>query len=212
MTLDTTRHLDVINPAKFDKQITIIGAGAVGSNVANQIARLGLKATLYDMDNFEPHNVPNQFCMMQHVGQNKAQAVAAFINEGLRGEYITPVTERCDTLDNIPGFVFLLVDTMEDRKKLAETARYTQSQVIIETRMGAFRGDRFVFRPATQLKEWMEYWFDDDAPAEVSSCGGTLSVGSTAAAVASYAVWGMIDYFNNGPAMVPLHKAIELRG
>jgi tRNA A37 threonylcarbamoyladenosine dehydratase len=59
--IDLLRQRDYFNPLNIKKEIHIIGVGAVGSHVAQNLARLGIKALhLWDFDIVTSHNIPNQ--------------------------------------------------------------------------------------------------------------------------------------------------------
>jgi molybdopterin-synthase adenylyltransferase len=57
-------------------QIVICGAGAVGSNLADSLARQGAKKVrVIDRDRVEPHNVATQVYFAEHAGQWKVEAL-----------------------------------------------------------------------------------------------------------------------------------------
>ena len=111
------------------------------------------------------------------------------------------------------GIVFLLTDTMDSRRKIftalaarcsfnvenSALAAAAAPMVIIETRMGSTHGSVFTINPfdAQQRKDWLSTLVDDtDADTvELSPCGTTLSVGTTASLIANYAVWQMMHFF-----------------
>lgn len=56
------RQQDIFNREKADTPITVIGAGSLGSWLVLGLAKLGFKdITVYDDDQVELHNIPNQF-------------------------------------------------------------------------------------------------------------------------------------------------------
>ena len=57
--------------------IHIIGCGAIGSHVAEQLTRLGCSNIhLWDFDKVEPKNITNQMFLDSDIGEEKVNAVA----------------------------------------------------------------------------------------------------------------------------------------
>lgn len=185
-------------PHKYEKPVTIIGAGATGSFVALELAKMGVKdITVYDFDVVEEHNVSNQVYAMKHIGMLKVDALAEIIKEQT-GTEITTIAERVDGSSYLKGVVFCLTDTMASRKEIFESAvRYKpQINLYIETRMGINVGYIYTINPMSPLdtRKYPETLYGDDV-AEVSACGSSLSIVTTACTIASLACWNIIrDY------------------
>jgi hypothetical protein len=63
--------------AVADRQVTVCGAGALGANLAETLARMGLRRLrVIDRDRVEPHNLSTQPWAQQDVGAPKARALA----------------------------------------------------------------------------------------------------------------------------------------
>jgi tRNA A37 threonylcarbamoyladenosine dehydratase len=60
-------------------EMTIVGAGNIGSWLALYAARSRAGVTIMDMDTVEAHNIGGQFFKKADIGKNKAVAVAANI-------------------------------------------------------------------------------------------------------------------------------------
>ena len=74
--MDLSRHISVFNPASVKNDIHIIGVGATGSFVAMQIARMGVPVlNIYDFDDVEIHNIPNQYYDTEDIGKLKIDAL-----------------------------------------------------------------------------------------------------------------------------------------
>lgn len=118
----------------------------------------------------------------------------------------------------IGGVVFILTDTMESRKSIFDAlmlradrassrsisgsggvAMASAPLLIIETRMGSTHGSIFTINPFDKNARtaWLSTLVDDTNPdnIELSPCGTTLSVGTTASLIANYAVWQMMQFF-----------------
>ena len=60
-----------------ERQITICGAGALGANLAETLARMGLsRLCVIDRDRVEPHNLSTQPWAQQDIGVPKVRALA----------------------------------------------------------------------------------------------------------------------------------------
>ena len=117
--VDYWRQLDVFSPTKFKKNVTVIGAGATGSYCVWLLAKMGCRRiTVYDFDEIENYNIPNQMYGVSDVGKKKVDALAERIKESA-GIVIKPIPKRFEK-ESLNGIVFVLTDTMESRKKIWE--------------------------------------------------------------------------------------------
>lgn len=70
--------LSAYRPLFGGKRVLICGAGAVGSNVAEALVKMGCSLDLLDFDNFTLENAAKHSCLVrtpEDVGQNKARAL-----------------------------------------------------------------------------------------------------------------------------------------
>src|SRR4051812_14682189 len=73
--LHETRYRDLAPAA--DRLITICGAGALGANLAETLARMGLRRLrVIDHDRIEAHNLSTQPWVQQDIGEPKARVLA----------------------------------------------------------------------------------------------------------------------------------------
>lgn len=191
--IDTRRHLDVFSVEHFgNKRIDIIGAGAVGSAIAVQLAKLGLENIhVWDFDQVEGHNIANQRFNLSHIGQPKVKALAAIIKEAT-GHDIEVHEQKLEGGETLGDVVFLAVDTMAARKAIWQKSlrMKLRTKLVIETRMGAEEGRVYAVCPVKPAHvRTYETCFYDDETAQVSACGASVTVGATADMTASYAVW-----------------------
>jgi molybdopterin/thiamine biosynthesis adenylyltransferase len=131
-----TRQYDLIPNAVLDKQITIVGAGAIGSFVALSLAKMGYSnITVYDDDMIEPENMNCQFYPIAAIETHKVTALQKLVKE-FTGTDITVHAERVTANTMITGeYLICAVDSMAVRKFLFETCWATR--VLIDPRMGA---------------------------------------------------------------------------
>ncbi|NJN15006.1 MAG: ThiF family adenylyltransferase [Oscillochloris sp.] len=77
------QHYRDLSPAA-DQLVTICGAGALGANLAETLARMGLRRLrVIDRDRIAAHNLSTQPWMQQDVGAAKARTLAAMLYRGV---------------------------------------------------------------------------------------------------------------------------------
>lgn len=194
--LDTRRHLELFDPHTFNDKVTVIGAGATGSWLVLQLANLGItNITVYDFDVVEEHNVPNQLYGIKHVGMPKVEALYEIIKE-YTGTEIKAKNEKF-TSGRLSGYVFLMVDSMAGRKLIYKNSIKMKRSVklLIEPRMGLDVGRVYNVDPmdVKQLEKYEECFYTDEE-AEVSACGTSMTVITTAMAVASWCARQLINH------------------
>ena len=78
--MNLNKHIEFIDPYQINEEIDIIGCGAVGSTIAEQLARLGIKKIhLYDFDTVSEHNITNQMFFNQQIRQEKVVALKGIL-------------------------------------------------------------------------------------------------------------------------------------
>lgn len=118
--LDLSKSYDFFQPDKDTAMIHIVGCGSVGSTIAENLSRCGIKRiTLWDFDHVEPHNVANQMFRQQDIGKLKVEALKDIlldINPDMEIK-LKPEGWNGETLS---GYIFLAVDNIELRKQIVE--------------------------------------------------------------------------------------------
>lgn len=196
--IDISRHKELFDAETFKTPVTIIGAGATGSWLALALAKLGIEdITVYDFDTVEEHNIANQAFSIDDVGKKKVKALWDIIYSATHAEI--KIQDNKFTNQNIAGIVFLMVDSMEQRKLIWENAIKLKPNIklLIEPRMGLDVGRVYNVIPydMTHIKKYENTYYDDDT-AELSACGNTMSVISSALGITSWCVRQLIE-FNN---------------
>lgn len=212
--IDFMRQESILNPLDFNKmnkRIDVIGAGATGSYVVLQLAKLGLlNIHVWDADVVEAHNLPNQLYGIEDIGKPKVNALKDIILR-LTGIEITThqdfVTKDTQDLGQI---VFMLTDTMSSRKEIYDNCLKfnPNAELCVETRLAATAGRVYTFNPTDISEQFMyEKTLYSDVEAERSECGTTIVMGASSSLVASVAVWQMIKWF--GFSTGKLEKPVE---
>lgn len=196
---DISRHLLHFNPEHFTDRIDVIGAGAVGSKIVMELAKLGLENIhVWDGDVVEAHNLPNQLFYLQDVGKPKVQAVAEHVLAAT-GLTITTHNEFIEGSVALGKVVFLAVDTMEHRRKIFENClknKFT-TDLVVELRMGVEELRVYGFNPnsRTEIIDWTDTLVDDTETVE-SACSAKTTVGATASLTSAMAVTRFMQWFN----------------
>lgn len=193
---------DWFRPDMVTERIHIIGCGSVGSTVAELLARFGLtKISLYDMDTVEEKNLANQMFVCRDVGKNKAEATAKHLwqinpnfeenvrvyNKGWQGE-------------NLSGYVFLCVDSIELRREIAEKNKDNETikgMFDFRTRLTDaqhYACDWKTERNIDCFLRTMNFSHEEAAEATpVSACGVTLGVAPTVRMICNVGVCNFIN-------------------
>lgn len=128
------RQTGIFNPLNQNINITLIGAGSVGSFIALNLAKLGFcNIEIIDFDVVEEHNLPNQFYRIKDIGKPKVEALKDIVSEftgfdlTIRNEKITK--DSYLELDENRIYV-VSVDNMEARKTIYSILKETPLRVI----------------------------------------------------------------------------------
>ncbi len=157
-----TRQLDHIPMCTLGMPITIIGAGAIGSFAALQLAKMGCAdITVWDHDSVSIENMSCQFYRFKDIGKPKVGALAEIVAEfTLQG--ITPNHCKWAPDKQTKGIVILAVDCMEARKAIWETIKKTCFQV------------KFVIDPRMSIEDALLYCMNPFDQKDVKSYEKTL--------------------------------------
>ena len=193
--MNLSKSLEFFDPINdLDAPIHVIGVGAMGSRVVELLVRLGIpKIHIWDMDTVEDKNITNQLYFTTQIGKSKTEALTEIIH------MINPTCEVKQhgeyTEQALAGYVFLCVDSIELRHKIA-TAQLGNPNIkgMFDTRMRLEDAQSYGanWKDETQRKTFISSMeFTDEEAQEatpVSACGTTLSVASTVVSTAAFTV------------------------
>lgn len=198
--MNLNKHREFFDPEEIKDPIHIIGVGAIGSNIVNQLVRLGFTdINIHDFDKVSEHNLTNQLFNHEDIGEYKTEAVSKMANK------INPKIKLginnigWNKETNLTGHVILAVDSIELRKQILEQ---NQNNVNIKSfsdyRMGLEEAQHYFADPSssvavTKLLNTMNFK-DDEQDVVVSACGTTLSVLPTIQSIVSFGVMNLLKF------------------
>ena len=75
--MDRSKLLEFFDATDVKKSVHVVGCGAIGSHVCEELARLGFpRVSIYDFDTVDPHNITNQMFTQTDIGKPKVAACA----------------------------------------------------------------------------------------------------------------------------------------
>jgi predicted ThiF/HesA family dinucleotide-utilizing enzyme len=125
--LHEARYRDM-SPAA-DRLVTICGSGALGSNLAETLARMGLRRLrVIDHDRIAAHNLSTQPWVQQHVGELKARVLANMLYRavGARIE-AQPTTLTIDNAGVLLRGSAVVIDAFDNLRSRAAVEAITQA-------------------------------------------------------------------------------------
>lgn len=168
------------------------------------LSKLGINTlNIFDMDIIETHNIPNQLYGLEDNGKFKSKMCKAHMDKLGSNASLINVNTKEITKDNIAEYdlgntIFCLVDSMKARKELFEEVIGKPNTIWIETRMGltGYRIYLVHLDNKVEVEKYEGTLYSDEA-AEVSACGASQSVVTTAMQCASHAVGLWLAEKNN---------------
>ncbi len=98
------------------QSVTVIGVGAIGRQLALQLAAFGVgKIQLIDFDQVENHNVTSQGYLYNDIGIAKVDAVSRFVGEIDPDIVVSCVNDRFRPTQCLSPVVFCCVDSISGR-------------------------------------------------------------------------------------------------
>lgn len=199
--MNLNKHLEFFNPINIEDDIHIIGLGAIGSNVALMLTRLGLSNIhIYDFDTVEAINVANQNYSEEQVGLSKVEATAQNIRS-INPEVDLTVHPKGWEGQKLTGYIFLCLDNIDTRRKIVEAQKGNRYiKAIFDFRMGLADAQHYAAnyqdeKAVTRLLETMDFTHEEAKKAlPVSACGTSLSVLPTIWTVISAGIANFINF------------------
>lgn len=202
--MDLNKHLSFFNPTELRKEeINIIGCGAIGSNIALQLAKLGVeKLTLWDFDIVDEHNITNQIYDYSDVKMLKTDALEKHLK--LQNPEIKIIKYKKYTNQPLKGIIFSCVDSIKVRRLIAQNNIFNLNiKLLIDGRIGLTEGQVYCVDWTRQdnIEEYLKTtdFKDNEVSTPVSPCGTTLSVSPSVLVTISYMLSCIIKFAKKEP-------------
>ena len=201
--MNIAKSYDFFHPEDCKGRIHIIGCGAIGSTLAEEIVRYGIEnITLYDFDVVESHNIANQIYTEEDIGKTKVQALGEYllkINPELKDHL--RIVDKGYTNQKLSGYVFLCVDNIDLRRKIVEDNQHNQFiKGVFDFRMRLTDAQHYAADWSKELEvrsllNSMAFSHEEaKEETPVSACNLTLSVVSTVRLIVSLGVVNFINF------------------
>ena len=206
--MDLSKSYEYFQPEKHNDRIHIIGCGSVGSTVAENLARCGVKNfTLWDFDVVESKNIANQMFTQEDVGNPKVEALTRILTE-INPDIAESVKHQPKGWngERLSGYVFLCVDNIEIRRAIVEKHfdyPYIKAMFDFRTRLTDAQHYAALWSEYKQKKNFlasMQFSHEEakeDTP--VSACNVELSVCPTIRIICAYGVANFMNVWNEKP-------------
>ncbi len=119
------RQRDIVPPERLAAcRATVVGVGAIGRQVALQLAAIGIPwLQLIDFDIVEPANLACQGYFEADLGKSKTEATAALVRQINSQVAVHRETERFRRSMEIGNVLFVCVDKIDTRRLIWEAGR-----------------------------------------------------------------------------------------
>lgn len=203
--MDLNKSREFFDPSKFNNlKCHIIGCGAIGSSVAELLARQGINNfILWDEDKVESHNIVNQMFVEKDIGTPKTEALTKHLFEINPDIKQIKIKGFC-TNENLGGYVFLCTDSIKSRRTIVENNIKNQAiKAVFDFRMTLLEGQHYAANwikknHRDNLLKTMDFT-DEEANKNtpVSACGFQLSVAPTVRIISALGVANFTNFLNN---------------
>lgn len=205
--MDLAKSYEFFQPEMCEERIHIIGCGAIGSTVAENLVRFGLtRITLYDFDYVEPHNIANQMFRQIDIGKLKIKALAEMlcdINPDVKNDL--KLVSKGYVGQKLSGYVFLCVDNIDLRREIAQACQGNQYvKAMFDFRMRLTDAQHYAadWKNQKMVEDFLKSmaFTHEEAKAEtpVSACNMTLSVVPTVRMIVAHGVSNFINFAKGG--------------
>jgi molybdopterin/thiamine biosynthesis adenylyltransferase len=201
-TMDRSKLLEFFDATAYNYEYHIIGCGAIGSHICEELARIGVpEVHIYDFDTVNSHNITNQMFRFEDIGDTKVHACAMAMKainpdikihghlKGLQEPYV------------VNGVCILCVDDIELRKKIVKANYYNPNcAAIMDFRMRLTDAQYYFATGNNQFEKdtllaTMDFTHEEaHAATPQSACGVELSVVYTVKAITAFGIANMVKW------------------
>lgn len=201
MITDYRKQTNLIEVEEVTTPIHVIGCGALGSWLVFFLLKMGFKNIhVYDFDNIEEHNLPNQCFREDQIGKAKVDAIKELYEEFNEYDFDRLTTHKgkitVSSAKKLDGIVLCAVDSMAARKYIYEnTIKNGNVDLFVEARLSIYGAYVYALTLETEFAKYEETLYDD-TEAEVSPCGVSQTALPAAVNAASIMIMQMIEFLN----------------
>lgn len=201
--MDKSKLLEFFDASNYEHMnFNVIGCGAIGSHVCEQLARMGItNIHLYDFDTVSAHNITNQMFKTNDIGRPKVEACAEMIAEINAEAAITIHPEGLQAPYICNGILILCVDNIDLRREIVKSNYYNPyCRAILDFRMRLTDAQHYFadcsepFQKDTLLNTMNFSHEEAHEATPTSACGVELSVVYTVKAVTAFGMANMVKW------------------
>ena len=182
--MNKSKLLEYFDASSIKHDIHVIGCGAIGSHLVEQLVRMGVEQIhIWDFDTVAPHNITNQMFIEADIGEEKTDAVQAYAKA--INPKVNIITHASGIMPpyTLRGYIFLCVDNIELRNKIVQANRFNPNVIaFFDFRMRLtdaqhYMAERTNEKRMSNLIESMNFTHEEAKEATPrSACGTELSV------------------------------------
>lgn len=199
--MDYRKQINLIDVEEVNTPINVIGCGALGSWLVLFLLKMGFKnITVYDFDNIEEHNIPNQCFSEKQIGAPKVNAmdeITCYFSSDARNR-VKFVNQKITLKEvwEMEGIILCAVDSMRVRKEIYENSiKRKDCDLFIEARLSIWGAYIYTLTQNSIFEKYEETLYEDEE-AEVSPCGVSQTALPSAVNAASIMIMQMIQWLN----------------
>lgn len=199
--MDYRKQINLIDVEEVNTPINVIGCGALGSWLVLFLLKMGFKnITVYDFDNIEEHNIPNQCFSEKQIGTPKVNAmdeITCYFSSDARNR-VKFVNQKITLKEvwEMEGIILCAVDSMRVRKEIYENSiKRKDCDLFIEARLSIWGAYIYTLTQNSIFEKYEETLYEDEE-AEVSPCGVSQTALPSAVNAASIMIMQMIQWLN----------------
>ena len=198
-----TKSFSIIDKSQIKGNIHVVGVGALGSRVVENLVRLNLasKIVVYDMDIVEEKNLNNQCYFRHHIGMPKVEAIRDFAGMIDSDEKVRIKNKKVEYIRTKSDDILILaIDNFEARGQIL--SQIEGNPLVISGGISSIGGNFEVVRGADNyLKLANEYLslpsgleYDEN---DLTPCGSPISIFHRIGFAASLIADSIIGNYNS---------------
>ena len=200
--MDRSKILEFFDATQHHVAYHVIGCGAIGSHVCEELARIGIpEVHIYDFDTVDAHNITNQMFLYTDIGMLKVDACEAAM-KGINPDMI--IHKHPKGIEEpyvVNGVCILCVDNIELRKKIVKANYHNPyCKAFMDFRMRLTDAQYYFAQAGISFEKdlilaTMDFTHEEAHEATpVSACGVELSVVYTVKAITAFGIANMVKW------------------